>query len=235
MAIPDPFCALRLRPIGWAAAVALALALALTGSPMARAAEVGATVCAVFGAGPAARVHCGIVTAATPVLSEVQWTDCTSCAKSALNAHLSPSREAAEPSLSVARKTTLVMSELARGGPLAGFAPWVQAVVDRASDASPGAPPRRCAADVNGDGTSETAEIATGPLPLQDTLLLTQGGAHHVLFRGELAGGYDRANLMVKCLPEGVVLCFQGMDCFSAWTWNGKAYVEVNLWDETNH
>ena len=77
------------------------------------------------------------------------------------------------------------------------------------------------------------AEIATGPLPQQDTMLLTRGTTHHVLFRGELAGGYDRSNLMVKCPKDAVILCFRGMDCFSSWTWDGKTFVEGNLWDET--
>jgi len=173
-----------------------------------------------------------VVKKASSAVTEVAWSDCPTCEAAAPSALLFPTKEAAAKSLEVARKTTVVMSELARGGAMAGFAPWVQAVVAKPADTRPEAYPRRCAADLDGDGTAERAEIATGPLPQQDTLLLTRGTAHHVLFRGALVGDYDRSKLMVKCMPDLVMLCFWGMDCFSGWTWNGKAYVESNLWDQ---
>jgi len=213
---------------GWPSAVLWALACAL---PV-QAAEVGASVCAVFGAGTSARVRCGVVQKTTSAVTEVAWTDCPTCGSPARTDQLLPTKAAAEKALAAARKTTLVMSELARGGPSAGFATWVETVVARPPDTRPEARPRRCSADLDGDGAPEVVEIATGPLPQLDTMLLTRGTAHHVLFRGELAGGYDRSKLTVKCLSNGVFLCFYGMDCFSAWEWNGKSYVEVNLWDE---
>ena len=83
--------------------------VSLAGGLPVQAAEVGASVCAVFGEGTNAMVRCGVVQKVNAAVAEVSWTDCPKCNSAARADQLFPTRAAAEPALASARKTTLCL------------------------------------------------------------------------------------------------------------------------------
>jgi hypothetical protein len=201
----------------------------------AQAAEPGKPVCAVFGAGATAALHCGHVTNAGERFSTISWTDCADCAPRAASEQLFDDAAAGTSALAAARTATIHVSQVQDGQRVAGFAAWATATLT--TPLPPAAslrPPdmaatHECSSDVDGDGAPDRARLAAGPLPSTHSLLLGLDEQVHLLFRGEFKGT-PASGIMVACRPGSVALGLLGSEAFSLWSWTEGAFTYTDLW-----